>query len=118
VPDFDATALLEEYGDPDLVQELAQLLVETAPPQVEAVRSAVVAGDAVALRAAAHRLRGSLLAFGVPAAIEAATRLEAMGSAGNLTGAEQWVQTLATHVQGLLDDAQAWLKRDASSPHP
>ena len=109
VPGFDAAALLEEYGDQGLVRELAQLLVDTTPSQLEAIRTAVAAGDAVTLRAAAHRLRGSLLAFGVSDAVEAARTLESMGSAGDLTGAEALSTSLAKDVQSLRESARAWL---------
>ena len=55
-----------------------------SPPRSQpAVRSS----DAAALRAAAHRLRGSLVTFGVPAAVETARKLEEMGAAGDLNGA-------------------------------
>lgn len=109
VPGFNAAALLEEYGDQGLVRELAQLLVDTTPSQLEAIRTAVAAGDAVTLRAAAHRLRGSLLAFGVSGAVEAARTLESMGSAGDLTGAEALSTSLAKDVQSLRESALAWL---------
>jgi len=109
VPGFNAAALLEEYGDQGLVRELAQLLVDTTPSQLEAIRTAVAAGDAVTLRAAAHRLRGSLLAFGVSDAVEAARTLESMGSAGDLTGAEALSTSLAKDVQSLCESALAWL---------
>ena len=41
VPGFNAAALLEEYGDQGLVRELAQLLVDTTPSQLEAIRTAL-----------------------------------------------------------------------------
>ncbi len=109
VPGFNAAALLDEYGDQGLVRELAQLLVDTTPSQLEAIQTAVAAGDAVTLRAAAHRLRGSLLAFGVPDAVEATRTLESMGSAGDLTGAEALSTALAKDVQSLRESALAWL---------
>jgi HPt (histidine-containing phosphotransfer) domain-containing protein len=115
VPGFNATELFEEYGDHGLVRELAQLLVDTTPSQLDAIRSAVAASDAMALRAAAHRLRGSIVAFGVPDAVETARALEAMGSAGDLTGAEALSTSLAGDVQSLRESAQAWLTSDAQS---
>ena len=109
MPPFDATLLLREYGDEDLVRDLARLLVETTLPQLEAVQSAVGANDGVALRAAAHKLRGSLVAFGVPAAVDAARRLEEMGAAGNLAGADAVSRALAADVLSLRSSAKAWL---------
>lgn len=116
MPSFDAISLLDEYGDAVLVRDLAQLLVETTPGQVEAVRSARAAGDNAALGAAAHKLRGSIVAFGVPEAVEATRRLEAMAGAGDLSGADDIIQALAADVQSLRDSARAWLDAGAALP--
>jgi HPt (histidine-containing phosphotransfer) domain-containing protein len=108
--------LLREYGDEDLVRDLARLLVETTPGQIDAVQSAVGAGDGGALRAAAHKLRGSIVAFGVPDAVEAARKLEAMGATGDLAGADAVSRELAAGVQSLRASAKAWLDTGASLP--
>ena len=109
MPTFDPRVLLDEYGDEGLVRDLAKLLVETVPVQVDAVRTAVVARDSVALRAAAHKLRGSILSFGVPTTVDAARQLEAMGASGDLGGADALVPQLAADVHSLCTSAQAWL---------
>ena len=106
---FDSVLLLREYGDEDLVRDLAQLLVDTVPGQVDAVTNAVHAGDGAALRKAAHKLRGSIVAFGMAEAVERARQLEAMGAAGDLSGAEALSQQLVAEVQSLRDGASAWL---------
>jgi len=116
MPSFNATSLFEEYEDAGLVRELAQLLVDTTPEQIDAVRAAVGAADPAALRNAAHKLRGSIVAFGVPDAVEAARTLEAMGVAGDLTGAEAISRALADDVQSLRDSARAWLDAGAALP--
>ena len=110
VPGFSAALLLEEYGDHALVRELAQLLIDTTPAQLDAIRTAVAAGDAASLRTAAHRLRGSLVAFGVPDAVETARTLEAMGESGELAGAEALSVALIDDVQSLRESARAWLE--------
>jgi len=109
MPTFDPRVLLDEYGDETLVRDLAKLLVETVPVQVGAVRSAVDARDGSALRAAAHKLRGSIVSFGVPDTVDAARRLEAMGACGDLGGADTLVPQLAADVHSLCTSAQAWL---------
>jgi len=116
MPPFDAVLLVQEYGDAGLVRDLAQLLVDTTPEQMDAVQSAVGAGDSTALRAAAHKLRGSIVAFGVPEAVEAARQLEAMGAAGDLAGADALSRQLAAGVQSLRDSAKAWLDAGAVLP--
>jgi HPt (histidine-containing phosphotransfer) domain-containing protein len=109
MPAFDPRVLLDEYGDEALVRDLAKLLVATVPEQVDAVRMAVDAGDGSALRAAAHKLRGSIVSFGVPTTVDAARRLEAMGASGDLAGADSLIPQLAADVQSLCTSAKAWL---------
>lgn len=111
---FDPRALLDEYGDETLVRELAQLLIETVPLQIEAVRSAVATGDSSGLRAAAHKLRGSIGPFGMPDAVETARKLEAMATGGTLEGADALSRALAADVQSLRDSAKAWLEAGAA----
>jgi HPt (histidine-containing phosphotransfer) domain-containing protein len=109
MPDFDARALLDEYGDEALVRDLAKLLIETVPAQVQAVQTAVAAADGAALRAAAHKLRGSIASFGMPAAVDTARRLEAMGASGDFTGADTLVPMLSGEVESLCTSARIWL---------
>ena len=111
---FDSSLLLHEYGDEDLVRDLAQLLVDTIPEQIDAVTNAVTAGDAAALRKAAHKLRGSIVAFGMAEAVERARRLEAMGADGDLTDAAALSHLLLADVQSLRDSASAWLTARSS----
>ena len=113
---FDPALLLREFGDEALVRDLARLLIDTTPPQIDAVQSAVASNDAAALRAAAHRLRGSIVTFGMPAAVELARKLEAMGAAGDLNGADILSRQLAVDVQLLRDGAAAWLEGGAPLP--
>jgi two-component system, sensor histidine kinase and response regulator len=115
MPPFDAVILLREYGDEALVRDLARLLVDTTPQQIDAVRSAVAANDGAALRVAAHRLRGSIVPFGVPDAVEAARRLESMGTAGDFAGADALSRELVASVESLRESAKAWLDGDAPS---
>ena len=113
---FDPALLFREFGDEALVRDLARLLIETTPPQVDAVEAAVRSSDAAALRAAAHRLRGSIVTFGVPAAVETARKLEEMGAAGDLNGAGVLSIQLAADVQLLCEGAAAWLESGAPLP--
>ena len=113
MPPFDAGILLREYGDEALVRDLAQLLVDTTPQQMDAVQSAVAAQDGAALRAAAHKLRGSIGPFGLSDAVEAARRLEVMGTTGDLAGANDLSRELVASVKSLRESAKAWLNGEA-----
>ena len=114
MPPFDAGLLLQEYGDEGLVRDLAHLVIETMPAQITAVETAVEARDSAALRAAAHKLRGSITPFRVPGAVEAARKLEEMGAAGDLNGAAALSRELVAGVQSLRDSARAWLDASAA----
>jgi HPt (histidine-containing phosphotransfer) domain-containing protein len=113
---FDPDALLRDYGDERLVRDLAKLLVDTLPEQMDAVRSAVNTRNGAALRAAAHKLRGTIGPFSVPGAVEQARTLEAMGAAGTLDGADALSRELEADVQSLRDSAKAWLEDGAPAP--
>ena len=110
---FDPGVLLAEFGDEKLVRELAELLIETAPPQVKKILGAVEGGDANVVKSAAHQLRGALATFGATAATQDAYLLEAMGAAGDLSAAPPVASHLAADVQVLCDSAKAWLAEAA-----
>ena len=114
MPPFDAARLLRDYGDHGLVRDLAQLLVTTLPPQIDAVTNAVSARDSVAVRAAAHKLRGSIVPFGVPEGVEAARQLEAIAAAGDLSGADALSRELVQSAQSLRHSASTWLATGAA----
>ena len=75
----DAAALEQlraTVGDDDFVQELAAAFLEEAPQLMVALRAAVRAGDAEALRRAAHTLKTNAMTFGVSGLADAARELE------------------------------------------
>lgn len=106
---FDADMLLAEYGDEGLIAELVQLWLEQATPQMQAIDTAIAAGDALGLKRAAHKMRGSIATFGADEAVTLAEQLEAMGVSGDCTRAPELSAQLATHVQALCAGASRWL---------
>jgi HPt (histidine-containing phosphotransfer) domain-containing protein len=116
MPPFDAALLMREYGDERLVRDLARLLIDTAPPQVDAVTKAIADRDGAALRAAAHKLRGSILPFGAAEAVENARKLELMGAQGQWSGADALSRELSTGVRSLCDSARSWLEARPAGP--
>ena len=110
---FNPAPLLEEYGDAALVRELAQLFIDSASSQMDAVTAAAARGDRPAVKAAAHRLRGALATFGATSATQLSQRLELMGEAGNLEGATEIAGELAAEVRDLCAGAAAWLSGQA-----
>ncbi len=65
------------------------------------MRRAVDAGEVQALERVAHRLRGSLMAFGAHTASEAALALETLGRHGVLPGAQEQITELEDGIQRL-----------------
>ncbi|WP_127480563.1 PAS domain-containing hybrid sensor histidine kinase/response regulator [Nocardioides pantholopis] len=79
-----------------------------AEPAVALISEAIAARDAVALRAAAHKLAGSALNLGVPSAGEAARALESLGDAGTTEGAEELVAPLEDALRRGLEALRAF----------
>ena len=74
-------------GDEGLLQEIVAIFLEECPAMLEAVRSALAAGDAERLRISAHTLKGAVVHFGARAAVAAATEIELAARAKNLAAA-------------------------------
>ncbi|HEY6033075.1 MAG TPA: response regulator [Kofleriaceae bacterium] len=87
-------------GDPRILAELREGLAERVPVELEAIESALNAGDARQVRERAHGLAGMLSAFSTGAA-RAASELEDVAAAENLAGAAALVprlRAIATEV--------------------
>lgn len=63
-------------GDMELLREIAGLFIEEEARLMSAIKCAIDDGDAGALEAAAHTLKGMLSNFGASAAVEAAFAIE------------------------------------------
>ncbi|HMF16662.1 MAG TPA: response regulator, partial [Gemmataceae bacterium] len=76
--DRDALVAMVE-GDMSLLSDMVETFVNEYPALENAVRVAVAAGDATAIRHAAHALKGAVSIFSVQPAYEKAQQLETMG---------------------------------------
>ena len=88
--DLDRMRMLDEMrrDGSSLFERASVNFAENAADAVAALRAAVAAGDAAALEAGAHRLKGSATNLGLPAVGEEAAALEALGRAGSTDGAD------------------------------
>lgn len=77
-------ALLRAGGDEELLKEIAMIFLEDYPKVLAEIRGALADGDGVRLEQSAHALKGSAANFGAEAVVEAASRLEQMGRAGQV----------------------------------
>lgn len=103
-----ALALVD--GDRELLRAMIELFLEHGPRDLAAIQAAVVAQDAAGLAGSAHRLKGALVQFGAPAAVEAVSTLENLGKAGTLEASaggfvklESELLRLLTVMRQLLD---------------
>jgi signal transduction histidine kinase/CheY-like chemotaxis protein len=102
-PPFDPVAAQANAGnDAEMLNELAQLFIDECPRLVGDVRRALDAGDAAALRIAAHTLKGSLSVFAAGPATSAARHLEELGREARLATAEAGFRALRTALDQLL----------------
>jgi PAS domain S-box-containing protein len=86
-PVIDDAALLSRLnGNRRLLREMAGLFLADCPKMLSALRDAVAAGNAQAVAQAAHALKGSVANFAAAEAVQAALRLESIGTQGDLTG--------------------------------
>ena len=67
------------------------------------MRKAIRAGDAPALRSAAHAVKGAVANFAAPCAAEAAARLQHMGDTGHLAGADGALERLEREIARVLE---------------
>jgi PAS domain S-box-containing protein len=94
-----AAALEHLGGDPGLLRDLIGLFLAEYPEWLAQARRAAAAGDAAALKRAAHNLKGSMAHFGAHEAFEAARKLEIMGRDGILGGAVEACAELTRQLE-------------------
>jgi signal transduction histidine kinase/CheY-like chemotaxis protein len=76
-------------GDPAFLAELVAAFLDETPRQLAALRRAAAAGDGDTVARMSHTLRGSSASLGAVGLRALCERLEALGKAGTLDGAEE-----------------------------
>jgi HPt (histidine-containing phosphotransfer) domain-containing protein len=76
-------------GERELLVELIDSFLETAPPLLARLHHGVAQGNAAEVRAAAHTIKSSSQDFGATRLAELCQTLEDMGKASRLTGAAE-----------------------------
>ncbi|MCB0265028.1 MAG: Hpt domain-containing protein [Calditrichia bacterium] len=85
--------------DVELLGELIELFLEDYPDLITEIEKAIQQKDAIALKKAAHTLKGAVGNFCAEGAFEASRKLEAIGAQGNL-------ETVAADFQQLQQEMQ------------
>jgi CheY-like chemotaxis protein/HPt (histidine-containing phosphotransfer) domain-containing protein len=106
---FDEQAALARVaGDHGLLREIAGIYLDSYEEMVKGVREAVSAGDAAALKSAAHFIKGTVSNFEARRATAAARELEQMGADEQLDGAPAKLEELAREADLLADELSAY----------
>lgn len=99
LPTLDLT-LLRSFS-PDAARNLARLFVQTADALIERLGTAVAGGDAPALHAAAHSLKGSSRHLGARRLGDLSAQIEALGRTEKLAEAAPLVEALAAEYRSV-----------------
>jgi PAS domain S-box-containing protein len=86
-------------GNRKLLHQLVRLFLADYPKRLKEINKAIQSGDAAALQAAAHALKGSVGNFSAKKAFAAAQQLESIGKEGDLSAAGQASATLDAELQ-------------------
>lgn len=97
-------ALARVDDDRETFQMMIELFLEHGPNDLAQAQAALAAGDAAAVARSSHRLKGVILQFCAPDALQACKVLEESAKAGNLAQGGELYATLEREVQRLLDE--------------
>lgn len=95
-------ALARVDQDRETLLMMIELFLEHGPKDLVQAQLALNAADAAGVARSSHRLKGAILQFCAPAALEACIVLEESAKAGNLTRGEELYATLELEVYRLL----------------
>ncbi|HEY8551600.1 MAG TPA: Hpt domain-containing protein [Vicinamibacterales bacterium] len=116
-PALDADAIeqlrfLEDDDQPNVVAELVTLFLEHTPGRIAAIRTALAAADAAAVKRAAHSLKGSSANVGARGMRHVCEQLEHRAAAGDLSEAPALLALLEEESAIVADALRAELKAD------
>jgi signal transduction histidine kinase/DNA-binding response OmpR family regulator len=97
-----AAALSRAGGDPEILRDVAALVLEHAPGWMAGIRDSLAAGDSRTLRRLAHTLKNSADNVGAGQGVAAAWRLESLAARENLAEARTALPELEREMSRLL----------------
>jgi len=105
---FDYQKALERLGgDGELLGEIAEIFLGTAPATLAHIRRAIADGRHEELSRAAHTLKGSVGNFAAAGAFQAARDLETAARAAQADRYQELVQRVEEPLTLLMDDLQS-----------
>ncbi|MBC7658401.1 MAG: CHASE domain-containing protein [Chitinophagaceae bacterium] len=93
-------------GDHELLIELAQTFVASAPATLQDLEHAVVTRNKVEIELWAHKLKGALAMLEAEQAVAIAQRMEMMGESGDLNDIDGALKSLQDLFRSVLQDVQ------------
>ena len=101
---------LTPSGEPSVVGEILVAFAQDAPAQLAALRAAVTASDAGALRTGAHSLKGSSGAVGARRLSALCAHLESLARSGDLGGSVLGVEEVADELRLVLRELEIYAR--------
>ena len=86
-------------GEPDVLAEIFNLFLDEVPKRIDALRSAVLSGDAVKVQRTAHSLKGSSGNIGARAMHEVCRQLDERAKDSDLDTLQPLVDTLVAEYR-------------------
>lgn len=102
-------------GDWELLREMIDLFLQHEPEYVAAIQSAVERNDAAALKADAHRLKGSIANFGTGLGYQLSSQLELAGKNNDLSLANDLLRQLLDEMKQFRATGKSIVTRQPSS---
>jgi HPt (histidine-containing phosphotransfer) domain-containing protein len=90
-------------GDAEFLAELIDSYLADAPVQIEELRTAIAADDAVAAVRPAHTLKSASASLAALGLAEHCRRLERSATAGSLDGAAETVESISAEFERVAD---------------
>jgi PAS domain S-box-containing protein len=103
--------LVGMMGDETLLRHCIDACLLETPQFMASIHQAIATNDSVALKQAAHSLKGSIAFLHVNRITQCAQKLETMGSSGDLESARLEATTLDEQYLGLATELRAFLQR-------
>jgi CheY-like chemotaxis protein len=105
---FNRPELIERLGgDSSLLAEVIQIFLDDCPKRLAAIKAAVDARDAEAIRTTAHALKGAAATIAASAVFEAAQTLERLGAERRVEPAAAAWRVLSADAAHLMDTLRA-----------
>ena len=94
-------------GDAELLQEIVEIFMETAKPQLDNIQQCIEIGEMKQVAIQAHALKGGASNFCGRRFVASALKLELLAKSGTLEGAEEVLEQMRSDNAEITEVAQA-----------